>query len=268
MARDKTARVRRTWSSDPRPPLAADPGDGGLPGRSFKTAELVAFDIVREIVDNKMEPGSRLPHEAEMLGHYRVSRASLREALRLLEVQGLVRLQPGIGVTVGHASPRNLGRTMTLFYQMSGASYEELLVAWTLTEPLLAELAARNPDAEKRAAVLRPFLASTIEEEESGPQAINDGLAFHDAIAELAENRALAVTYRAIGFIVSDHMLMSKDRTQLETFITDEHAEISAAVIAGDGKTANALMATHVEHVVEDFRAYWPAKLGERVRWR
>ncbi|WP_198351040.1 FadR/GntR family transcriptional regulator [Flavisphingomonas formosensis] len=265
MGRNRREDAPREGGRNTRPPIAAD-SDGGLSGRSFKTAELVAFDIVREIVDKQMAPGSRLPHEAEMLSHYRVSRASLREALRLLEVQGLIRLQPGIGVTVGHASPRNLGRTMTLFYQMNGASYEELLVAWTLTEPLLAELAARNPDTAKREAMLRPFLAATTQE--NGPQAINDGLAFHDAIAELAENRALAITYRGIGFIVSDHMLMSKDRTQLETFITEEHAEISAAVIAGDGKTAQALMAKHVEHVVEDFRAYWPAKLGERVRWR
>ena len=58
---------------------------------------LLAVMIVRDIVSRNRGPGDTLPSEAAMLAHYRVSRASLREALRLLEVQELIRLKPGPG---------------------------------------------------------------------------------------------------------------------------------------------------------------------------
>ena len=57
--------------------------------------------------------GDRLPLEAAMVEQYGVSRASLREALRLLEVQGLIRLKPGPGggPVVGAVEAANLART-------------------------------------------------------------------------------------------------------------------------------------------------------------
>ena len=117
--------------------------------RSSKTSEIVALEIVRDIVAQGLKPGDRLPLEAEMLSQYRVSRSSLREALRLLEVQGLIAIRPGpgSGTVVGRVLPGNLARTLTLYLHMSGATYDQLLDAWTAAEPLLARLAAENPTA-------------------------------------------------------------------------------------------------------------------------
>src|SRR3954469_3261027 len=66
--------------------------------RAAKTSELVALDIVRDIVARRLKPGDRLPREAELVEQYGVSRTSLREALRLLEVQGLISIRPGPGM--------------------------------------------------------------------------------------------------------------------------------------------------------------------------
>src|SRR6185369_12916329 len=113
-------------------------GDTQVARRVLKTAEVVALEIVRSIVEQGLAPGDRLPLETEMLAHYRVSRSSLREALRLLETQGLIAIRPGpgSGTVVGKAAPHNLGRTMTLFFHMSHVTYNDLLDAWTSTEPL------------------------------------------------------------------------------------------------------------------------------------
>ena len=83
-----------------------------------------------------------------MLDQYDVSRESLREALRLLEVQGLVAIRrgPGGGPTVCTVDPANLGRVSTLYYHLAGATYRELWEAWILAESILAERAAANPD--------------------------------------------------------------------------------------------------------------------------
>src|SRR6185369_2058340 len=160
-----------------------------LTRRTLKTSEVVALEIVRDIVRQDMQPGDRLPLEAEMLVQYRVSRSSLREALRLLEVQGLIGIRPGpgAGTVVGRVLPGNLSRTLTLHLHMLGANYDELLEAWVESEPLLARLAALNPDREKVRASLSPFL------DEDHAWAVREGLQFHDIVAELADNRVLSL---------------------------------------------------------------------------
>ena len=99
--------------------------DRGRTRRNLKTSEIVALDIVRDIVGRALKPGDRLPLEAEMLVQYGVSRSSLREALRLLETQGLIKIRPGpgAGTIVAEPSPRNLGRTMTLYFHLANVSY-------------------------------------------------------------------------------------------------------------------------------------------------
>ena len=236
-------------------------------GRQLKTAELVALHIVRDIVDQSLQPGDPLMLEAEMLAHYGVSRSSLREGLRLLETQGLITIRPGpgSGTLVSDVSPSNLGRTMTLHFHMANTSYDELLDTWLTLEPIVAEFAARNPDEARRRELMAPFLDGSADD---CMTSISTGLNFHDAVADLANNRALSILCRAIGFIVSDQVLASANRDHLEEFIVEEHADLARSIMAGDAPRTAQLMREHIAHLVEDFRAYWPAKIGERIAWK
>ncbi len=65
--------------------------------RNVKRSEVVAHRIAQAIASDGLIHGDRLPPESAMLSQYGVSRASLREALRMLEVQGLLNLRPGPG---------------------------------------------------------------------------------------------------------------------------------------------------------------------------
>ena len=107
-----------------------------------KRAEQVALDIVREIVDLDLGQGDKLPLEAEMLSRYDVSRSSLREALRLLEVQGLISIRPGpgSGTEVGAVNPSNLAYTLALYLLMARANLGQLLDEWTAIDASLTGL--------------------------------------------------------------------------------------------------------------------------------
>ena len=243
-------------------------GDGVR--RSLKTSEIVALEIVRDIVEQGLQAGDRLPLEAQMLVQYRVSRSSLREALRLLEVQGLIAIRPGpgSGTVVGKVLPGNLARTMTLYLHLSGSTYNQLLDAWLQTEPLLAELAAQNPDRARVKAAMEPFLQGSDSCHGGKLREIKAGLAFHDVVAELADNPVLTLILKAIGFITAEHVLAAAPREELEDRIVDDHAVLAEAIHAGKPALARKLMAEHVEHIVADFKVYWPRRVGEKVQWR
>jgi GntR family transcriptional repressor for pyruvate dehydrogenase complex len=68
-----------------------------MPHRSRKLAEIVAHELVAEIAKQGLTPGRVLPPEADMVRSFGVGRATIREALRLLEVQGLIAMRPGPG---------------------------------------------------------------------------------------------------------------------------------------------------------------------------
>src|SRR5258708_32161112 len=109
---------------------------------------MVARQIVHEITARRLESGAKLPSEAEMLADYRVSRNTLREALRLLEVNGLLWIKPGPGGggVVGSVESPDLGHTVALYLHMRGSCVKELMEARAPLESSVSRHAALRRD--------------------------------------------------------------------------------------------------------------------------
>lgn len=239
--------------------------------RPMKTSETVARDVVHDIVARRLRSGDRLPHEAAMLQHYGVSRESLREGLRLLEVQGLITLRrgPGGGPVVGHIDPANLGRMASLFFHVAGATYDELFDAWVITERLAAELAAASEDREHARAAMAPFIAHP----ELDPAL---GLApfvqlhshFHAVIAELASNTVLELLLQTVGQIVTHHVVIQSDPREIHEIIEADHREIARAVSAGHVRKARDCMELHVQRMSEAYRDILGDQMDDYIEWR
>jgi len=101
----------------------------------------VMHAIIRDIANQHLAPGDRLPVEVELMRRYRVSRAPLREALRLLEAQGLITIRSGPGGGPGVARPRieSFGRTVALHLRLLGATCDDLRDARVSIGALLAQ---------------------------------------------------------------------------------------------------------------------------------
>jgi GntR family transcriptional repressor for pyruvate dehydrogenase complex len=244
------------------------PADTPVPVRELKTSEVVALEIVRSIVSGGFGTGDRLPTETDMLQQYGVSRESLREALRLLEVQGLITLKrgPGGGPLVGAVDPVYLARTATLYFHMCGATYDELVDTWLLTEPLLAQKAAMNPDRATVRAAMRPYFEHT-----NGPRTpgfIAAATGFHAVIPTLAGNRVFALLLEAVGCIMVEHILRDLDPHQLSREIDEDHDAIARAISAGQGTKAHRLMAEHIQHIADHYREHYPQRLQDIIEWR
>ena len=223
---------------------------GGSVLRPLKAAEVVARDVVRSITAAGLQPGDGLPSEAQMLQQYGVSRESLREGLRLLEVQGMISIRrgPGGGPVVGTVDPANLGRMEALFFHLAGATYDELFEAWVFAESTLARMAASNPDAALRAQVMEPYLSGDVEEDEHVDLDVyvSGHGSFHGAVAELAGNRVFQITFRSYGQIVAHHFATFGDVRKFHKHMVEDHLKVARAVVDGDGEVAWTLMNEHL----------------------
>ena len=225
--------------------------------RNVKRSEQVALQIVQDIVREDSGPGTKLPLEAEMLEQYGVSRASLREALRLLEVQGLITIRPGpgAGTEVGRIDPANLANTLALYLLLGRASLRQLLDAWLIVEPLLAQLAAGSRNRERVGRLMHPFASAAGERERE----LAAGLAFHDTIADLADNQLLGLLFGAIGFLVTEQVRIGAPAFELSEATLCAHREIADFVLGGDEAGAYRAMRGHVLAVIGEIEKVLPA---------
>ncbi|MFF0816895.1 FadR/GntR family transcriptional regulator [Rhodococcus sp. NPDC003318] len=237
--------------------------------RPLKAAETVARTIVAEIQAKGLAPGDGLPSEAVMLEQYGVSRESLREGLRLLEVQGMITIRrgPGGGPIVGAVDAAHLGRVSTLFYNMAGATYGELFEAWVWAEAELADRAASNPDAELRVRRMEPFLSAPDHDVDGLGPYVEEHAGFHHALAELAGNRVLALSLETYGQIVTHHVAVVDDPRNLRDVLTHDHRNIAAAVAEGRRRRARSLMEAHLGGVVDYCRSRLSASLDSPIEW-
>src|ERR1700749_5105532 len=116
-----------------------------------KAAVLVAQQVVDEIIDRRLEPGEMLAQERDMIAQYGVGRATLREALRLLELEGALSIRPGPqgGPMVARPTARHLASTFALVLQLSGGKFRSIVECRILIEPVAAAAAARQATAEE-----------------------------------------------------------------------------------------------------------------------
>ncbi|MCK8669766.1 FadR/GntR family transcriptional regulator [Rhodococcus sp. NPDC003382] len=178
-----------------------------------KTAELVAARLRREIVRGELATGDMLPPEATLMEDFGVSRATLREAFRLLEAESLIQRKRGGhgGAVVSRPDISVAARSVGLILQMNGTTLEEIYAARIVFEPVCARLFAERRTDED-VAELRSCLASmrAVTEKDlstsRGPRHWADlTIRFQSTITDRCGNKALSVQAGVLRDIVATH---------------------------------------------------------------
>jgi GntR family transcriptional regulator, transcriptional repressor for pyruvate dehydrogenase complex len=251
----------------------SEPESGSASGRARrgeKVAVIIAREIVHDIVDRGLTAGAKLPAESDMLDKLAVGRATLREALRILEVQGLISIRPGPGggpVVVG-ATSRDFGSMATLFYQMCGATFRELVEARQIVEPLMARLAAERRDAEDMVRLRAAIDAARVAAVEVDKDWTRTSSDFHGVVAGLSGNRVLDLFGEALKDVWTERISGTVFPSQSREQVREDHEAIARAIADGDGAEAERLMR---EHMIE-FSGFVAERssglLDEVVDWR
>lgn len=122
--------------------------DGLVRTRVPKAAELIAQELRRKIVARELREGETLPSEGELVGHFQTSRATLREAMRILESQGLISIRRGqrTGAVVHLPTIEQASFHTALFLQVNNVTLAQIIDTWILFEPrYVAALAETRP---------------------------------------------------------------------------------------------------------------------------
>ena len=232
--------------------------DEWAPVARMRTYELVLQRIEAQIVSGALRAGERLPPErdlAELLG---VSRPAVREALRVLEAQGVVRSQvgqgPGSGTTIERVPSDALTRLLRLHVALGSFPFADVIETRVTLERSIVVLACRNARPENIAR-MRAILQS-MDDPEITQEVFNQlDIDFHVELAEAGGNRLMCDMTRAIResvrvpFLAAVKAMPEKGRyswlSMLNSLQAEHHAVLSA-LEAGEGEKAADLLESHI----------------------
>ena len=226
---------------------------------------------MHDIVERNLPIGSVLPTEAEMFESYGVGRASVREALRLLEVNGLITIKTGPkgGPIVAQASSVEFAKTATLFFHSTRATFGELVEARIVLEPVMAALAARRRSPETEQALYASLdLTRRAIEEGDEKLYLAQASSFHGIIAGLSGNRVLDFFGGALKHIYYERVWEALTGQARRPQVLGAHEAVTTAIVAGDADLAEQLMAEHMNEINDQLAEHLPRVADELIDWR
>jgi GntR family transcriptional regulator, transcriptional repressor for pyruvate dehydrogenase complex len=236
--------------------------------RPPKAAMLVAQRIVRDVVRGGLKPGDLLPPERTMLEEYETGRGTLREALRLLEFQGVIALKPGPrgGPVLLDPDASHLASTVVLLMQLKGAPFRTIVEVRSALEPMVSSLAAARITDEAVA-----DLGGTIEamRENLGDQVVflDANKRFHDIIAWSSGNALLGYVVDSLLGIVDGTIIGIDYPSTRRAAVLTAHESIFEAISARDEKESEARMRQHIDEHVRYATRKFPEVLDEVIPW-
>jgi len=219
------------------------------PVKQARIAVEIVSQLKAAILSGRFKPGERLPTERELTEQFQVSRVVVREAVRELEITGLVRIQQGPtgGAYVTDLSLDHLNNAFLDLFLYNRVSVAELIQARLLIECEIARIAAASIDASS-ARRLQAALETEQHDGASHAAFVANRLMFHHLLAEACGNRLLQATASALFRLTGEVILEVKPVKQV-IHRPEEHAEILRAILDHDGAAAVEAMQKHLENM-------------------
>lgn len=225
--------------------------------RFQRLAEQVADDLRRRILLGDLADGTALPVEEHLREQYPVSKPTLREAMRVLEAEGLVSVRRGSigGAVVHRPQSANVAYTLGLVLASQRVAIDEVGAALREVEPACAAACAERPDRDEVVVpVLRRLQSQAVAVVDDLVAVTTASRQFHEAIVDLCGNSPLTIMAGALEGLWSTHESDWAHRVgdgaeipreeRLEAL--EEHARLIDLIARGDSEEARRLSAAHL----------------------
>jgi GntR family transcriptional regulator, transcriptional repressor for pyruvate dehydrogenase complex len=232
--------------------------------RVRKAYEQAADQLRDQILSGSIKAGERLPKELELAELLGVSRTTVREALRTLASEGLIRTTKGAAggsfvmtPSVDHIS-EFLTSNINLLAAMDDLALDELMEVRRCLEIPAARMAA-----ERMTQAERDSLDESVAEDEAGLSteqefALNKG--FHSILVEATGNKLLVIAAQPIFVVLQTYLQRTLLDAADHSVIHRGHAKVAEAIAAGDGDAAEAEMSRHLSDLYPLYERAWTGR--------
>ncbi|GAB3708831.1 FadR/GntR family transcriptional regulator [Mariniluteicoccus flavus] len=205
-----------------------------------KASDLVVQGIRHAVIANRLPVGTRLGSEVDLVETYGVGRVAVREALRLLERDGLVELRRGIqgGIFVANPNIQQVSEVISLLFGVRGTTLREFVEFRQIVEPNAAALAAERIDDEQRVRLERSL---------DGPDDLAHVPDLHVMVADAAGNGVLSVALNALHHPLGEHFRPAQIQPSHLAATAAAHTKIARRILEGDADGACRAMEVHLE---------------------
>lgn len=236
----------------------ANQGSGGGEGSgrwmqvraSTASAEIV-MQIRQRLFDGLLRPGDFLGTEGTLSVEFGVSRITLRDALRILEANGIVEVKVGKagGVRVAQANPERFADALAVQLMLAGITQTEIFDAQMGVEVRAAQLAAEQATIEDIVR-LTEQLAIARAHVEDPDGFVRESLAFHALLVAASHNRALIAQFQALRHLSWRVILRSSSPARSRRVLT-RHRKLLNAIRRRDAAQASALVTAHFAQIIK-----------------
>ena len=216
--------------------------------RKTRVFEGVVLQIQRLIVDGALKPGERLPPERELAARLSVSRSSVRDAIRILELAGLVVPRQGEGTVVADLGPENVAAPIAAILLRKRELIGELLDVRRMIEPTLAARAAERATPEEIAR-LEEILERQAAKAARGEPTVDEDGEFHYQIALAARNGVVRSVLDVLMQLLRETRARSLQAPGRPRRSLEGHRRIVEAIARHDPEGAERAVRLHLEEI-------------------
>ena len=239
------------------------------PVRRVRAYEAIVEQVEMAIRNGDLLPGDRLPSERDLMAQFVLSRSTVREALRVLESNGLVRSRPGEqrGVEVLAFSTRSLSQSIHSLVQLERLTLPDLIFFRMLVEGTLSGLAA-GFRTEANLQTLKDSIGQMRAAADTTADAFSEAdVAFHEVISEIAGNRLLivcnGVVRASVYNLIAERIASGARKKEQMLEAVQRHEVLYDAIRDGDAKLATRVSRTNL---FEYYTPHVPTPELERLR--
>ena len=240
------------------------------PIKNERTFEQVSSKIKRLIFDGVLKPGDRLPAETELAQQFSVSRQSIREALRILELSGFITVQKGGGggPLIKNTILNTINELFLDAFQMDKIPMKELTTARFEIERMVLGYVIKNADDEDIQKIQENVQKSKMKID-NNIMATDENIEFHNLLAKASKNHVFVIVVGSIMAVVREtvsrltpELGVSKKPVEYnESILKSKHAfayheKILDAIIARDLDLSIQLMEEHLLEVGERLQLF------------
>lgn len=222
------------------------------PVKNTKVYEQVIEQIKGMITSGQLKKGDKLPPERELVERLQVSRTSVREALRALQIIGLIDCRQGGGNYIKEDFEDNLIEPLSLMFVLQNSRNTEILELRKILEVETATQAALRITPEQAATLQE--IVEKMRQDPSEAENVALDKAFHYIIAQASGNNLVMSILLAVSSLMDSFIKEAREaiilKDENKKVLLEHHEKICAAITARDPKRAAQVMTDHMTLII------------------